>query len=276
MQVPPPVTQLSPQPLCLANQLPTDHLPLSSLQHQTFTSSSQPFSIQFTRSFLFLSSPLPKSPCPARLSFDNGRAMAPQRYAAVSLSTHSTLSNSSPSSSPLYPSLSSSLRPSLTALQVNSQDDDDFQSPTSPDSPHHAPYSPPPSFRSRASSPTSRRLLGQDPLENSTDNDLEDAFDDGEASDAENDGDDRQRLMRADPPTSRLSQSLPTPTTSQATVERRVTELPAFRPMPMPSSASRPTDGVFANLSAKPERGEQSEEKPPVRYSPAQHPDRVH
>jgi len=32
----------------------------------------------------------------------------------------------------------------------------------------------------------------------------------------------------------------------------------------MPSSASRPTDGVFANLSAKPERGEQLEEKPPT------------
>ncbi|KEF62050.1 uncharacterized protein A1O9_00022 [Exophiala aquamarina CBS 119918] len=135
---------------------------------------------------------------------------------------------------------------------VNSHDDDDFQSPISPDLRRQIPYSPPPSFRSRTSSPSSRRLLAQDPLAHDPDHDLQDAFDDGEASDAENDGDDRQRLMRAEPAT-------PLPPT---TVERRVTELPAFRPMP--SSASRPTDGVFANLSAKPERGEQLEEKPPT------------
>jgi hypothetical protein len=178
--------------------------------------------------------------------------------------THCSLINLSP------PSSSSSISSTciLTLSQVNSHDDDDFQSPTSPDSPHQTPYSPPPSFRSRASSPTSRRLLAQDPLVNAPDHDLEDAFDDGEASDAENDGDDRQRLMRAEPAASRSNTTIPTPTTtSQTTVERRVTELPAFRPMPMPSSASRPTDGVFANLSAKPERGEQLEEKPPVRSS---------
>jgi len=104
-------------------------------------------------------------------------------------------------------------------------------------------------------------LLAQDPLENHPDHDLEDAFDDGEASDAENDGDDRQRLMRADPATSRSSQ---TNITSHSNVERPVAPLPTFRPMPMPSSTSRPTDGVFANLSAKPERGEQLEEKPPT------------
>jgi len=104
-------------------------------------------------------------------------------------------------------------------------------------------------------------LLAQDPLETHPDHDLEDAFDDGEASDAENDGDDRQRLMRADPATSRSSQ---TNITSQSNVERPVAPIPTFRPMPMPSSTSRPTDGVFANLSAKPERGEQLEEKPPT------------
>jgi len=55
------------------------------------------------------------------------------------------------------------------------------------------------------------------------------------------------------------SEARPTPS-----IERRVTELPAaFRQMPAPS-VSRPTDGVFANLSAKPERGEQVEEKPPT------------
>lgn len=182
--------------------------------------------------------------------------MAPQRYQAVSRSTHCMLINPS-----ISPSSLSIPRPSnLTLPQVSSHDNDDFQSPTSPDSPHQIPHSPPPSFRSRASSLSSRRLLAQDPLVHDPDHDLQDAFDDGEASDAENDGDDRQRLMRAEPAPAQ------TPTTTpQTAVERRVTELPAFRPMP--SSASRPTDGVFANLSAKPERGEQLEEKPPVSSS---------
>ncbi|ETI29556.1 hypothetical protein G647_02009 [Cladophialophora carrionii CBS 160.54] len=148
---------------------------------------------------------------------------------------------------------------------LNSHDHDE-DSPISPDSPHPIPSSPPPSFRSRASSPTSRRLLSQDPLSPETDRDhLEDTFDDGEASDAENDGDDRQRLMRADTGLSRQD-AAPSTTSTPATlpapvIERRVTELPAFRPMP---ESMRATDGVFANLSAKPERGEQLEEKPPT------------
>jgi len=181
--------------------------------------------------------------------------MAPQRYEAVSRSTLCLLINPSPSPSPS--SLSTPQASTLTLSQVNSHDDDDVQSPTSPDSAHQIPHSPPPSFRSRTSSPSSRRLLAQDPLAQDPDHDLQDAFDDGEASDAENDGDDRQRLMRAEP-----AAPQPSDTTPQHHIQRRVTELPAFRPMP--SSASRPTDGVFANLSAKPERGEQLDEKPPV------------
>jgi hypothetical protein len=175
--------------------------------------------------------------------------MAPQRYEAVRNPLTQTLAPPS----------------TLTWLQVNSHDHDD-DSPISPDSPHPIPNSPPPSFRSRASSPTSRRLLNQDPLFPGSDRDhLEDTFDDGEDSDAENDGDDRQRLMRGDgahadqdgtPSTS------PTPAVRSAPpIERRVTELPAFRPMPQSRGA---TDGVFANLSAKPEPGQQLEEKPPV------------
>ncbi|KAI1608636.1 hypothetical protein EDD36DRAFT_422975 [Exophiala viscosa] len=153
---------------------------------------------------------------------------------------------------------------SLTAIKVNSHDDD-IDSPLSPDSPRHSPSSPPPSFHSRASSPTTRRLLNQDPLSHEANQDLEDTFDDGEASDAENDGDDRQRLMRAD--STLASRDAPTPSAPPAdarpnpTIERRVTELPAFRPMP---TSNRPTDGVFANLSAKPERGEPLEDKPPT------------
>jgi len=145
---------------------------------------------------------------------------------------------------------------------VNSHDQDDDDTPDSPTSIHTAPTSPPPSFRSRASSPTSRRLLGQDPLLSGTEREhLDDTFDDGEASDAENDGDDRQRLMRADTGLSRQDATSTTASAPAPAVERRVTELPAFRPMP---PSSRATDGVFANLSAKPERGEQVEEKPPT------------
>ncbi|KIW89045.1 uncharacterized protein Z519_10530 [Cladophialophora bantiana CBS 173.52] len=150
-------------------------------------------------------------------------------------------------------------------LQLNSHDDD-IDSPVSPDTPRPIPSSPPPSFRSRASSPTSRRLLAQDPLSTQADQDhLEDTFDDGEGSDTENDGDDRQRLMRADTGLSRQDaspSSTSVPDTRPApTIERRVTELPVFRPMP---ASMRATDGVFANLSAKPERGDQVEEKPPT------------
>ncbi|KIW11646.1 hypothetical protein PV08_10948 [Exophiala spinifera] len=147
---------------------------------------------------------------------------------------------------------------------VNTHDDEPG-SPLTPHSSHGIPASPPPSFHSRASSPTGRRLLRQDSLASDADRDLEDTFDDGEASDADNDGDDRQRLMRADPPSA--AQHPPTPrvpstnSLSAPPVERRVTELPAFRPMP---ASARAMDGVFANLSAKPERGEPIDDKPPT------------
>jgi hypothetical protein len=150
--------------------------------------------------------------------------------------------------------------------QVNSHDDDDFDSPVASSNPHGMPSSPPPSFRSRESSPTSRRLLAQDPLLRDADQDLADTFDDGDGSDAENDGDDRQRLMRADPGVSASATDSSPPNTRPPQVERRVTELPAFRPAPRGTGTAQAqaNDGVFANLSAKLERGEQLEEKPPV------------
>lgn len=152
--------------------------------------------------------------------------------------------------------------------QVNSHDDDDINSPVT--TPHHdgVPSSPPPSFRSRDSSLSSRRLLAQDPVSNNADQDLADTFDDGEGSDTENDGDDRQRLMRGDPGTPRANgsdtQSTPNAAQPEPRVERRVTELPAFRPTGRTQPQASATDGVFANLSAKLERGEQLDEKPPV------------
>ena len=176
--------------------------------------------------------------------------MAPQRYEAVRLHP---------------PSRTAAFHPLTIGPQVNSHDHDD-ESPISPDSPHAVPTSPPPSFRSRASSPASRRLLSQDPLLQENDRDhLEDTFDDGENSDTENDGDDRQRLIRTENGVSRQDVAPPTISAPVArpppAIERRVTEIPAFQPMPQ---SGRPTDGVFANLSAKPERGENLEEKPPV------------
>ncbi len=160
--------------------------------------------------------------------------------------------------------------PATNIRQVNSHDDDDLVSPVTTSNHDGVPSSPPPSFRSRDSSPTSRRLLAQDPLSDNADRDLADTFDDGEGSDAENDGDDRQRLMRGDPTTPRLNgsgtQSILDTTRPQPRVERRVTELPAFRPTSRAEGPQAPTtDGVFANLSAKLERGEQMDEKPPVR-----------
>lgn len=69
--------------------------------------------------------------------------------------------------------------------------------------------------------------------------------------------------MRANPtetqPATAASNSAP-----RANIERRVTELPAFRG-PTRALDTQANDGVFANLGAKLERGEQLDEKPPVR-----------
>ena len=146
-----------------------------------------------------------------------------------------------------------------THLQVSANDD---ASPLSP----QTPSSPPPSFRSRASSPTSRHT------ESTVDQNLVDTFDaDGSDSDEENDGDDRQRLMRGTP-TSSSTEQLSTETTTAETprapiIERRPTRLPEFVPTAPTGrvyGGGSGSDGVFANLSAKPEAGEKTEEHPPV------------
>jgi hypothetical protein len=178
--------------------------------------------------------------------------MSPQRYEAVGLRS--------------TPFGSSNL---LTVIhQVNAHDDEN-DSPLTPSHNDPIPSSPPPSFRSRASSPTSRCPLGQDPLASEADQNLADTFDDGDVSDNEEHGDDRQRLMRAD--TGLTNQVAQNSTSSGGTApqfQRRVTELPLFTPPAARSqnrSINRPTnDGVFANLAAKPERGENLDEKPPT------------
>ena len=148
----------------------------------------------------------------------------------------------------------------LTFLLEQVANDDD--TPISP----QIPNSPPPSFRSRASSPTSRH---NEPV----DQNLADTFDaDGSDSDEENDGDDRQRLMRGTPSTS-SAEGIQTPTTTTmegerpaAPIERRATYLPVFAPTTgRVYGGGSASDGVFANLSAKPETGEKTDEHPPVR-----------
>lgn len=168
------------------------------------------------------------------------------------------------------------------ALQVNAHDDeDDVDSPSHLTTTAHPtiPHSPPPSFRSRASSPTTRHLLAEhDPLVSDADRTLADTFD--SPSDDEDDeyarqhGDDRQRLMRASS-SERVSGADGQAPSSGADpaprdgLQRRVTEFPSFVPQPggrVYGGGSMANDGVFANLSAKPTRGDTDhvEEKPPV------------
>ena len=140
-----------------------------------------------------------------------------------------------------------------------------------------SPSSPPPSFRSRTSSPSSRRLLtSDDPIATDAERTLNDTFDDGSDSDGEGRGeDDRQRLMRSNTTAStagsrsvldgdrRVVQPVPTP--QPGPDAPRPVNVPA-RPHATnhPFSSFQHNDGVFANLSAKPERGEKTEEQPPV------------
>ncbi|KAJ9427238.1 hypothetical protein QL093DRAFT_2197943 [Fusarium oxysporum] len=118
--------------------------------------------------------------------------------------------------------------------RINGQDEEDFDARNNNNNnnlSHPIPHSPPPSFHSRSSSPNQR------------------------ASDDE--VDDRRRLMRQNStPSMDNVNTIPTPAQPAA-------------PAPTPSG-SRPTrivgggsgsDGVFANLSARPERGSSDPEK---------------
>lgn len=162
-------------------------------------------------------------------------------------------------------------------MQVSEVDHDDrpLTPPSTSDTRQTIPSSPPPSFRSRASSPATRPLLSEDPIASDADRTLSDAFDDGFDSDTnEDDGEDgRRRLMRGNlPPSSDDNHA-----TTRPGVERTVTEFPHFIP-PAPVQPNRvvgsgghtqftlANDGVFANLNAKPELGEKEEEQPPVRF----------
>jgi hypothetical protein len=157
--------------------------------------------------------------------------------------------------------------------RVNTQDDDP-DTPISPSSlrPQRIPNSPPPSFHSRASSIDRRRQ--------NVDSDLADAFDtDGDNSDDE--PDDRQRLMRHNsvpvpifPVSHGTAASGQTSTETRPSAGQQTTQWSSTSPAghsTLPAGNSRiygggiQSDGVFSNLSARPERGEKVvEEAPPV------------
>jgi hypothetical protein len=79
--------------------------------------------------------------------------------------------------------------------------------------------------------------------------------------------DDRQRLMRGTPETSSGETTSELDANPRANIQRRVTQLPAFNTVTPTAGriyGGGQNDGVWANLSAKPTRGEDAEEKPPV------------
>jgi Protein of unknown function (DUF2370) len=149
---------------------------------------------------------------------------------------------------------------------ANRDDDDHIQGPPA------VPSSPPPPFRSRPSSIESHRLLSQqDPLISDADRTLAETFDspsDDEGSEDEHDddgGDDRRRLISRTNTEDATSVGATAATASHPGIERRVTQLPVFAARSGRTyGGGGGNDGVFANLSAKPSRGEDVDEKPPV------------
>ncbi|APA14347.1 hypothetical protein SS1G_11836 [Sclerotinia sclerotiorum 1980 UF-70] len=134
--------------------------------------------------------------------------------------------------------------------RVSANDEDTPSTPTSP----------PPSFRSRGSSPSSRHHATP------VDQNLADTFGDDGSDDEDNDGDDRQRLMRGNPSSSTERLTETSGDENRPATQRTITAVPTF----VPPTGGRVygggsgSDGVFANLSAKPERGEKQEEHPPT------------
>lgn len=196
--------------------------------------------------------------------------MSSQKYERVSLLRHH---------SPVLPFyLSDKAEADIHQSQVAANDEEDCQdTPQRTSNTEPTPSSPPPSFRSRASSPSSRHFFSEDPITTEAKRTLADTFDDGSDSDDDghNEGDDRQRLMRANTHQSE-SEQLVVHDGNGSNLPGAVTRMPVVIPpvssnVPTrthagapPSTFSQSNDGVFANLNAKPERGEKLEEQPPV------------
>ncbi|KAF4120896.1 metal homeostatis protein BSD2 [Geosmithia morbida] len=151
--------------------------------------------------------------------------------------------------------------------RVNARDEDDYE--TTRLAPEHVPNSPPPSFHSRSPSPRRHDNQIQDPT-------LADAFDD-DGDDSDDEVDDRQRLVRQN------SSSLLHSTGASSITESHDSSSPSSTPPPASHVYDAPTagsatrsqrivgggvasDGVFANMSARPDRQTTSEkdEQPPT------------
>ena len=133
-------------------------------------------------------------------------------------------------------------------------------------SPTGIPQSPPPSFRSQVSS---RRSSRDDATHSAEEQDLDNAFDapsDDDDADDTAGRNDQQRLISHNS-TSAFNEAGSTERPSEP--ERRNTDIPNFASA-APSGrvmggGSQANDGVWANISAKPQAGEDVDEKPPVR-----------
>ncbi|KAI0410244.1 hypothetical protein F5X98DRAFT_136514 [Xylaria grammica] len=151
--------------------------------------------------------------------------------------------------------------------RVNTQDDE----PGSPASlrPQRLPNSPPPSFHSRSSSADRRKQ--------NVDSDLADAFD-TDGSDSDDESDDRQRLVHRN--------SLPLSQDADTAASSHPPEIRQAQPAQPQSYAvinngAQPitnsriygggiqSDGVFSNMTARPERGEKVVEEAPPTYEQA-------
>lgn len=172
----------------------------------------------------------------------------------------------------------------LSPQVPNEGDEPSPRSPSKPFPPGHpsnedstVPNSPPPSFRSRASS---RRNSGSQEHQGNEDRDrvLDDAFaapsdDESANEDEDEEAASSRRLVRADnrrPSGNNRNDS----TSTSRNMDRRVTEINMFMPGASEAQSTGRVygggqgtrDGVFANISAKPTPGEDLEEKPPVRF----------
>lgn len=153
--------------------------------------------------------------------------------------------------------------------RVNAQDEEDAPSPIAAARTTHSslPTSPPPSFHSRASSVAPRNRTVQDPT-------LADAFD-ADESDSDDEPDDRQRLVRqnTDPVQPAGSSAPYSPVGSSASSPPP--QPPRHQPSATATSSNRifgsgiQNEGVFSNLTAKPERGGTEKEEQPPTYEQA-------
>lgn len=124
------------------------------------------------------------------------------------------------------------------------------------------PTSPPPSFRSHGSS--RRNSTQHEPIDEDPDRSLDDAFDAPSDDESDDTPPVSQRLVRND---ERRQSTFSHGNNRQ--FDRRVTEINMFMPGGSRTGAvhgggNGTSDGVFSNISAKPTRGEELEEKPPT------------